>query len=284
MRLLLAGVLGFVGALGAWRATAAVFDHPVFARRNHRGVDVPVGAGVLVAVVAVAVEAVLTVVESVDGEFRADRLSRLFVLVVAVGFALLGLLDDLAAAGDDRGFRGHLRAMAAGRLTTGGLKLVGGGLLALICASFTGEVGLHRLVVSAGVVALAANLGNLFDRAPGRTIKVSLLAAVPLFAAASAADRFELTGVAAVIGAAAGLLLFDLREELMLGDAGSNVLGAVLGVGVVLTTGLATRVAVLVVLVALNLASERVSFSRVIDAVAPLRAADRLGRRRVPPA
>ena len=38
------------------------------------------------------------------------------------------------------------------------------------------------------------------------------------------------------------------------------------------------RTAVLVVVAVLNLASERVSFSRVIGAVPPLRAADRWGR------
>ncbi|MCU1352026.1 MAG: UDP-N-acetylmuramyl pentapeptide phosphotransferase/UDP-N-acetylglucosamine-phosphate transferase [Acidimicrobiales bacterium] len=281
MRLLLALVLGAGGAVLAWRATADTFAQPLFARRNHRGVDVPVGAGVLIAVVAIAVEALFTIGEAVADVTEPDRLARVFVLVVALGFALLGLVDDLAASGDDRGFRGHLAAMARGRLTTGGLKLAGGGLLALVAASFTGEPGIGRLVTSALVIALAANLGNLLDRAPGRTIKVGVLAAVPLFVAASATERMQLTGVAVVVGAALGLLAFDLREELMLGDAGSNVLGAALGVGLVLTTGLTARLVVLAVLLVLNVASERVSFSRVIESAGPLRALDRLGRRRL---
>jgi UDP-N-acetylmuramyl pentapeptide phosphotransferase/UDP-N-acetylglucosamine-1-phosphate transferase len=72
----------------------------------------------------------------------------------------------------------------------------------------------------------------------------------------------------------------DLRERLMLGDAGANALGAVLGLGVVLACSPGVRTLVLVVVAALNLASELVSFSRVIDRVAPLRALDQLGRRR----
>jgi UDP-GlcNAc:undecaprenyl-phosphate/decaprenyl-phosphate GlcNAc-1-phosphate transferase len=88
----------------------------------------------------------------------------------------------------------------------------------------------------------------------------------------------ELTGVAVIAGAAAALLWPDLRERLMLGDAGSNVLGAVAGLGVVLSTALWVRVVVLVVVLALNLASEAVSFSKVIERVPPLRYADRLGR------
>ena len=64
----------------------------------------------------------------------------------------------------------------------------------------------------------------------------------------------------------------------MLGDAGANVLGAVLGLGVVITCSPGVRTVVLVLVAALNLASEWVSFSRVIAAVPPLRAADRWGR------
>ncbi|MEI2654630.1 MAG: hypothetical protein V9G12_21215 [Microthrixaceae bacterium] len=63
----------------------------------------------------------------------------------------------------------------------------------------------------------------------------------------------------------------------MLGDAGSNVIGAVLGFGAVVATTPTQRWIVLVVLLALNVSSEFVSFSRIIDAVGPLRALDRLG-------
>ncbi len=279
MRIALAVALGLVGAAAGWRATAHVFAQPLFARRNHRGVDVPVGAGILLAVAAVAGEAVFAVVDAAGDDVPADRIARLAVVVAAVGFSLLGFLDDVAASGDDRGFRGHLRAMATGKLTTGGLKLVGGGLLAVVVASLTGREGLGPLALDAALIALGANLGNLFDRAPGRTIKVAVLAASVLVVAVGADGRASLTGVALVVGAALGLLVFDLREELMLGDAGSNVLGAVVATGLVATGSTTTRVVALVVVLALNLASEKVSFSRVIDSVAPLRALDRLGRR-----
>jgi hypothetical protein len=85
--------------------------------------------------------------------------------------------------------------------------------------------------------------------------------------------------VALAVGAGDGLLPGDLAERLMLGDAGANVLGAALGLAVVLVGSPTTRTVVLIVVAALNLASERVSFSRVIDRTAPLRAADRWGRR-----
>jgi UDP-GlcNAc:undecaprenyl-phosphate/decaprenyl-phosphate GlcNAc-1-phosphate transferase len=279
VRTLVAVLLGALVAAGAWTMTAELFRRPVFSRRNVRGVDVPVGVGVLLAVAFVTVEAVLSLAESIDGSISPDRPGRVAVLPVVLGFALLGLLDDLGGDGDDRGFRGHLRAMSRGRMTTGGLKLVGGGLLAIVAASAVGLDGAGRLLLGALVIALAANFANLLDRAPGRVGKVALVAAVPLFAFATGADLDALTGVAVVVGAGAGLLVPDLRERLMLGDAGANVLGATLGLGVVLTTGTTVQLVVAAVLLALNLVSERVSFSRVIDQVGPLHALDQLGRR-----
>jgi len=162
-------------------------------------------------------------------------------------------------------------------VTTGALKLFGGGALALlVVAPFVGESP-GRLLADAALVALCANLANLFDRAPGRAIKASVGAFLVLLVAVR--HTGDLSATAVVVGAALGLFLDDLHERLMLGDAGSNVLGAVLGLGVVAACGPAARDVTLVAVAALNVAGELVSFSRVIEAVPPLRALDHAGRR-----
>jgi UDP-N-acetylmuramyl pentapeptide phosphotransferase/UDP-N-acetylglucosamine-1-phosphate transferase len=66
----------------------------------------------------------------------------------------------------------------------------------------------------------------------------------------------------------------------MLGDAGSNAIGAVLGVGLALAASEVVLVIAIVALAALNLASEKWSFSRVIERTKPLSVIDSLGRRR----
>ncbi|MCB0963420.1 MAG: hypothetical protein KDA98_08980 [Acidimicrobiales bacterium] len=261
-----------------WLAMRTTFQAPGLQRTNYRGAPVPVGAGIVLVVALLVIEAGAALV---GWEVYTDGYaSRVYATVLATGFCLLGLFDDLAAEGDDRGFRGHLLAMAKGRLTTGGLKVVGGGLLAIVVVHLNQVEAIDELLIGGALIALAANLGNLLDRAPGRCTKVALVAGAVLVAAAAASDRPWLVGPVAILGAGAGLLAFDLREALMLGDAGSNVLGAAVGLGVVLTTGLAVQLVVLAVLVGLNLLSERVSFSRVIDATTPLRWFDRLGGRR----
>lgn len=271
-------VAGAVVAFAIWRALAATFAQPLFARTNHRGRSVPVAAGIVLFLSAVVVAGAWRFVGSVFGwnDPTTDLLGDAALL--AAGFGLLGFFDDVAAHGDDRGFRGHVGALTQGRLTTGAVKLLGGGFLALAIAPTWSYRDWWYLLLGALVIALAANTANLFDRAPARCTKLAVICAIPLFVACGSTERVWLSGVALIMGAALGLVFFDAREDLMLGDAGSNVLGAVLGWGLVATTGWVAQVVVLVVLVGLNVASEKVSFSKVIEENRVLRAVDRFGR------
>jgi UDP-N-acetylmuramyl pentapeptide phosphotransferase/UDP-N-acetylglucosamine-1-phosphate transferase len=271
-----------VGVL-AWWSLGPTFDHPALARQNHRGATVATAGGLVLVLTAVVLEGgarLLEVIAADNGAVPIDpatRIPRLMVLVATLGLGALGLVDDLVGTGESGGFRGHLSALGRGRLTTGSLKLFGGAAVCLVAVSLAIVAAPGRFLADAALVALAANLGNLLDRAPGRVGKAALV----LFAVLVVATGFDptLAGTAVVIGAGAALLIPDLRERVMLGDAGANVVGAALGVGVVVSCGPGVRTVVLVVLVALNLISEVVSFSAVIDRVPPLRAADRLGRR-----
>lgn len=275
-RVLVAAIVGLVGGRLLWLGAGPLFATPVLARGNWRGQHVPTAVGLVLPVVALAIEAVRASLAAVGAGTPGNPLARLLVLVTVCGFALLGALDDVAGSPDERGFRGHVGALARGRVTTGILKLAGGAAVAVaVVGPLEGRAPV-RLLADAALVALCANLGNLLDRAPGRVLKVGAVAFVAL--AAAARHRADLDGVAVVVGASVGLIRDDLRERLMLGDAGANALGAVVGFGLVLATSPTTRTMAMVGVAALNLAGEVVSFSRVIDAVPPLRALDRAGR------
>jgi UDP-N-acetylmuramyl pentapeptide phosphotransferase/UDP-N-acetylglucosamine-1-phosphate transferase len=271
--------LGYLATRLAWLAVRSSFaSSPSLARPNYRGRSVPTVAGLLIPVAVLVVEAIRVVAASLSVGPDLDPAEPwLLVLVATSGFAVLGAIDDLVGTADQRGFRGHLAALLRGRPTTGVLKLVGGSCVALAVVGPVAGDSPANLLADAALVALAANLGNLLDRAPGRAIKVSTLTFGILVAVVGLEPA--LAPVAVVVGAGLGLLLDDLHEHLMLGDAGSNVLGAVLGLGVVLSVGPTARDVVLGALIALNAAGEVVSFSRVIEAVPPLRALDRAGRR-----
>lgn len=279
MTLVLATLAGWLAGRLLWGVLRPAFDQPVLRRRNWRDHEVATAAGVVLPLVVAVVEAGRSLAGAAGIGPPGIGGHRAGVVTVALGMGLLGLLDDLAGGDDARGFRGHLRELARGRLTTGAVKLFGGLAVATLAVATAtgGDLGLGRLAADAALVALAANLGNLLDRRPGRATKAGL-GAFSVLALATAADP-SLAAVAVVAGAAAALLLDDLRERLMLGDTGANVLGGALGLGVVLAAGPAVRNGVLAAVVVLNAASEVVSFGRVIDALPPLRALDRWGRR-----
>ena len=174
--------------------------------------------------------------------------------LAAAAVAAIGLLDDLRS-GPERGWAAHLRA---GR-TTGTLKLVGIPTVgALATRSLSGGL----------LVGLAANAVNQLDTRPGRALKAFLAASIAL-----GDGRWRRAGGPVL------LLPYDLRERAMLGDAGSNALGAVLGLGLVRRLPGRARWAAMVALGGLNLLGERRSLGTLIETTPGLRRLDALGRR-----
>ncbi len=163
--------------------------------------------------------------------------------------AAFGLADDLWS-GPERGFRAHLRAGA----TTGVLKLVGIPTVGLIVT---------RKLSGALLVGLAANVLNQLDTRPGRALKAYLAAALALDAP---------------VARAVLLLPYDLREMAMLGDAGSNALGALLGLKSVERFTGRGRWAAIGILACVTLAGERRSLGRLIEQTPGLSHLDGLGR------
>lgn len=280
--LLVAGGSALTAAAMAWAARDHVPGGPSRWRRtNHRGEALTL------------LEGPAWTAGALTGVALAPRLEprvRAAAFLAVGSAAVLGAVDDLTGTSDDRGLRGHLGAMARGRLTTGGLKVLGIGATgvavaaALLPARVTGRRGLGGavdVVLAGGVVAGAANLVNLLDLRPGRALKVALLPAPLVLVGGPAAAPL----LAVVTGASTAVLPVDLGERGMLGDSGANAAGALLGAALVAGTaasggrGRAVRAAVLGVLVVLTLASERVSFTAVVEGTPVLRGLDRLGRR-----
>lgn len=239
-------------------------------RRNIRGLPVPAVLGfpfVLVSLVGVGV-----IVAVHHGSAYVHF--GLSVAVVLIVMCAAGAWDDRRGEELPRGFSGHLAA-ASGFRVTGGIVKMTAGAVGGLGAGLLVATG-WDVVSTALVIALAANLVNLLDRAPGRACKGAALAAIPLLAAGPTAWAVT---AAPAIGAAVGVAPFDLREKAMLGDAGANPLGAVLGLGLATTVGATARWVAVILLLALNIASERWSFSSAIDATPVLRALDRWGRK-----
>jgi UDP-GlcNAc:undecaprenyl-phosphate/decaprenyl-phosphate GlcNAc-1-phosphate transferase len=271
---LAAGLFGGLPAtIAALRAAPAGL-----VRTNVNGHQVPVVLGFGLAVGAVAGAFALVAATSFTEPRALDPSidfsgAGIVIGIVGVMFAA-GLYDDRRGDEPARGFRGHLGAARGGALTGGLVKIAAGGLAGLI-ATLPLAGPLDKLEVFL-LVPLAANLFNLLDRAPGRAAKMGWLFLVPLLAFGS-----EQWGLAAagLTGALLAVTPFDVRERGMLGDAGANPLGAIVGLGLALSLPEPWLALSVVMMLALNAISERVSFSTVIDSSPWLRALDRIGRR-----
>jgi UDP-N-acetylmuramyl pentapeptide phosphotransferase/UDP-N-acetylglucosamine-1-phosphate transferase len=254
---------------GAAAATARPTGAP-WRRMNYAGRPVTLLGGPALAASATA--------SAVLGAPAGTRAAAALVGTVA---GVVGGYDDLAGARPeqvrDKGLAGHLAALRAGRVSAGAVKVAGIGAAAAAAAVLTrrgtGRGALLDGVLTTGLVAGTANLLNLLDLRPGRAGKVGALAA----AAGLGGPAGSL--VAGPLGATVATLPADLGERVMLGDAGANSLGALLGLRLASIPGRAPRAGLLAGVVALTLISEKVSFTKVIEATPGLRELDRLGRR-----
>ena len=132
---------------------------------------------------------------------------------------------------------------------------------------------------SAVVIASWANLLNLLDLRPGRALKTASIVSAPLLTTPGRDGEPTRLLAAGTLGVSLMALPEDLLENTMLGDTGANAVGALLGTALACHPGRAVRVGAAVSGVGLILASEKVSFSRVIANTPVLAALDGLGRR-----
>ena len=214
-----------------------------------------------------------------------------------------------------KGLKGHLGALAHGQVTTGVIKIAGIGASALAASALVGSKAtsvsgkVADLALNTVLIAGTANLANLLDLRPGRALKATVLVAAPLsylscagakapasgasgapsakpVSPASAASAQRFSGASAQRLLASGLnaaaivaLVEDLQETTMLGDTGANAGGALLGTALAANDSWKLRLGTALGVVSLILASEKVSFSKVIAANPALNWLDQLWRR-----
>ena len=239
-------------------------------RKNYAGDLIPTAAGIsLIAVIIINYFSAALVVDN----FRVEILSA---LVVVLGVGLLGLMDDLLGTRDTTGLKGHLTMLLKGKLTTGGLKALGGGGLAFgFSLLFSHNVA--ELLVNTGLVALFTNALNLTDLRPGRAAKVFLMLGSVFIAIVAIQLSPSIVLLLPVYGAVLAFLPFDLKGQVMMGDTGSNVLGITLGMVSVWVLPISWRLVVLGCLILLHVYTEKFSLTETIKRVAFLRWIDEWG-------
>jgi hypothetical protein len=247
-------------------------------RENYRGALLAFPLGAMLATAALVALAPLAFLnDRADLDLLEPGLRQW--LPYLLGIAFLGFLDDALGRGEaaatPRGWRGHWAALRGGSLSTGAIKAIGALALAAYVVSGRG-LEEWRYLADVALLILATNLFNLLDLRPGRAEKALVLLGAGLCLGAWTLEPLELLGIFAgpvLVGA-----WLTLGERAMLGDTGSNLIGAVAGVWLLTTLGPDGRLVALAVVLALTIYGELRSISQTIDSVPPLRWLDSLGR------
>lgn len=247
-----------------------MLEVPGALKKNYLGEWISTGMGIGLLLPVLAGSIVLMYIEGAD-----VRLILPVTLGISV-MSLAGIVDDLLGDGDTKGLKGHFSCLFGGKLTTGGFKALVGGMTAVMVSVPISARFLEGFL-NCIIVMLFTNLINLLDLRPGRAIKTFFLAWGVTFLMPAFREHWYV--LYPLAGGLAAYLPYEMGRKGMLGDAGSNGVGAALGIYYCLGTGLVQKALIVTVLVLLHIAAEKFSFTKFINRNRILRYIDGVGNK-----
>jgi len=195
-----------------------------------------------------------------------------------------GIIDDIYGGQTPKGLKGHFKYLLSERkISTGILKIIFlfiAVIIFIFCLknNFGQEEPLNSFtqinsLIIILVIMLFANFFNLLDLRPGRTVKtfllfiyLSLLLFLPILPYYLKIWEFIFFAfLGPVIISILIYLPYDLSGKIMLGDAGSNFLGFIMGAIIVILYPLPLQIGWLVFLIIVHIYAEKYSISDLIE-------------------
>lgn len=231
---------------------------------NYKGLLIPVSMGIAFIPVCIA--------SSIVFAFEKLKFTDIF-LILSLGMCALGVIDDFMGDKNVKGFKGHIVSLFHFRLTTGGFKATIGFLLALY-ASVLISKNFIDLIINTFLIALFANLFNLFDLRPGRALKFFfiLFAVLIIINPDYAVYMFPLAAFSLVY------FPYDIKAKAMLGDAGSNIIGSIVGLYAGISLPRSIKLVFLILLILIHIIAEKYSLTKIIEKMKILNYIDKIGR------
>lgn len=244
--------------------------NPICITENYRKKRVPSIGGIVYIPLFMTALLLLSVILPVLNE----KCILFMFIMCCIGF--IGLLDDLVGEKKTKGIKNHIAKTLRGSLTTGFLKAAVGFMLAFI-ASLRISLDILDLIINSFIISLSTNTLNLLDLRPGRAVK-SFIAASLILILSNVSKVYEFLPLVIIHVISWLYIPYDLKEECMLGDTGSNILGITLGYYTVLLQSKNGKLIILAFLVVINVISEKISITEIIKKNRLLSYLDNLGR------
>lgn len=235
-------------------------------QQNYKNINIPIGMGLYFI-------APLLITSLFSKYFYPDQYSDL-IMAGSIIMGFTGFLDDMNTDKVNKGLKGHIKMLLKFKLTTGMLKAITGVFLSFyISLSFSGSF--QQILLNTFLISLFTNFMNLWDLRPGRASKVFIFISLILIYFVPFSGRLYLS---AMLFSVLFYINGDLKARYMLGDAGSNLLGFFLGSISAMYLEIPVKVIILIFLIAMHIAAEKVSFSKIIKENKILNYIDMMGR------
>ncbi|MDD4694556.1 MAG: hypothetical protein PHD88_09235 [Firmicutes bacterium] len=223
-------------------------DQKVFMVENYRNENVLTSTGIWLALTLV--------LATIPFVFWYKEMPILWFYVMSISF--IGLIDDLLHE-KAKGLKGHFLKLRNGVITSGVIKLV---FIFILSMGLAFVFRRPNLYVDAALTALVSNTLNTLDTRPKRAVNFYLIALFILVLSRET-DLFRLLALA-LSGILFVLIPYETQEKTMLGDAGSNLLGAVLGL-CLWKSSITVKIALIFFGVLWQVFADRYSFSKLLD-------------------
>lgn len=232
---------------------------------NYKKTKIPIGVGFFI----FFVEAIILFIHK-DSFFLSYWI---FLLIIV----LVGILDDYFGEKNIKGFSGHIKVFFQGKITSGLIKAVTGGVIALIISIMTGN-DIYNYIINFLLIALMINAINLFDLRPGRAMKVFFI----FFMILGVSTTFLTDSKAGIVlfGVLLHVFYYDINGKIMLGDSGSNLLGLHLGIWYCEFIPISYKSVIVFFLIFLHIYVEMYSISNLINNNRVLKTLDLWGARK----
>ncbi len=224
----------------------------------------------------VAYPAALTGMILLFASGNTDKQSLLNYAVILSVMWLGGAIDDLFGSRSAGGYMGHINALVRDKkLTTGLIKIVAGIIAGCFSACYFNSGSAAKGIAAFLLVPLSANTVNLFDLRPGRASFFFFISSLLILAICSfAIYDWNICGI--MFAVAVISYFWDRSGDAMMGDSYSNVLGAFLGILIVMNLHPAFSWIFIALNIAVQIYSEKHSISKLIEKTPFLRALDSL--------
>lgn len=227
--------------------------------KNYKGEDIPTSGGIVFIIVQFLMSMILYT-------FTREKLFILLNLFGILAIGIIGLIDDVFGQKNIKGFKGHFFCFLRGNLTTGFLKAIIGFFVSFFISYTKNSHDLKELIIDTFFICLFINAVNILDMRPGRACKFYIiLCLIGLLKLFFMKNYNIIMTIFPILLSVIVFLSFDLKEKVMMGDTGANVLGLNLGILFSWILSSKYKIIILFFLLFLNIFAEKFSISKILD-------------------